>query len=303
MVAALTLALTGVTGFVGAHVLDLALSEGHAVRALTRRHQPPRQAVTWVEGALDDGAALAELVDGADAVIHVAGVINADAAGFEAGNVTGTAAMLAAAEAAGVRRFVHVSSLAAREPALSLYGGSKARSEALVTSAPLATAIVRPPAVYGPGDRETLELFKMAKRGLVFVPPAGKLSLLHVDDLARLLLDLAASDVALLVEPDDGRPGGWTHDEFAFALGRAFGRERMMTIAPRASLLKLAARVDRLVRGKKAKLTPDRADYFCHPDWTVSPGRAAPAGLWQPRIDTEQGLAATARWYEAQRWL
>ena len=72
------------------------------------------------------------------------------------------------------RRFVHVCSLAAREPQLSLYGASKARSEALVeASRPATGAIVRPPAVYGPGDRETLELFKMAKRGLVVLPPRG----------------------------------------------------------------------------------------------------------------------------------
>ena len=101
----------------------------------------------------------------------VAGVINApDAAGFERCNVGGTLAMLAAATAAGVRRFVHVSSLAAREPRLSLYGTSKARAEELVEGSGLDWAIVRPPAVYGPGDKETLDLFRMAKLGLVMVP-------------------------------------------------------------------------------------------------------------------------------------
>ncbi len=303
MVTALTLAVTGATGFVGAHLLDLALAAGHPVRALTRRPQPARGGLTWIEGALDDHGALAKLVDGSGAVIHVAGVINAyDAAGFKAGNVSGTAAMLAAAEHAGIKRFVHVSSLAAREPLLSLYGASKARSEALVSASRLSSAIVRPPAVYGPGDRETLELFRMAKRGVVVLPPAGKLSLVHVDDLAQLLLDLAASDAALLIEPDDGRPGGWTHVEFGHALGRAVGRRVRTFSAPRA-LIGLIARADTLVRGHHAKLTRDRAAYFCHPDWTVSPDRAAPARLWQPRIETEQGLAATMRWYEAQRWL
>ena len=302
MVATLTLALTGATGFVGARLLELALGEGHAIRALTRRPQAAREGVTWVDGALDDEAALAALVAGADAVIHVAGVINADAAGFEAGNVAGTAAMLAAAEAAGAKRFVHVSSLAAREPALSLYGGSKARSEALVVDSPLSTAIVRPPAVYGPGDRETLELFKMAAGGLILLPPAGKLSLIHVDDLALLLLALAASDETIVVEPDDGRPGGWTHAEFGEALGRAVER-RVRTLSAPAALLRLAARADTLVRGRSAKLTPDRAAYFCHPDWTVTPSRAPPAALWQAQVDTEQGLAATARWYQAQGWL
>ncbi|HEU4876739.1 MAG TPA: NAD-dependent epimerase/dehydratase family protein [Sphingomicrobium sp.] len=301
--ASVKLALTGATGFVGAHLLDLALAEGHEVRALTRRAQPARDGVTWIDGALDRHDALAALVAGADAVIHVAGVINAaDAAGFEAGNVTGTAFLLDAAEAAGVARFVHVSSLAAREPQLSLYGASKARSEALVKASPLSTAIVRPPAVYGPGDRETLELFKMAKRGLVVLPPQGRLSLIHVDDLAALLLALAASAANLLVEPDDGRRGGWTHVEFGRALGQAVDRKVRTLSAPRA-LLTLAARADRLVRGDKAKLTPDRAAYFCHPDWTVAPDHIAPAELWQPRIGTEAGLAATANWYRAAGWL
>ena len=301
--ASVKLALTGATGFVGAHLLDLALAEGHEVRALTRRAQPARDGVTWVDGALDRPDALTSLVAGADAVIHVAGVINApDAAGFEAGNVTGTALLLDAAEAAGVARFVHVSSLAAREPQLSLYGASKARSEALVQASPLSTAIVRPPAVYGPGDRETLELFRMAKRGLVVLPPQGRLSLIHVDDLTALLLALAASAANLLVEPDDGRRGGWTHVEFGRALGQAVDRKVRTLSAPRA-LLTLAARVDRLVRGDKAKLTPDRAAYFCHPDWTVAADRTVPAELWQPRIGTEAGLAATANWYRAAGWL
>ena len=303
MVAALTLALTGATGFVGSHLLDLALAGGHRVRALTRRPQPPVAGVEWVAGALDDEAALARLVAGADAVIHVAGVINAaDAAGFEAGNVTGTAALLAASTAAPVNRFVHVSSLAAREPGLSLYGASKARSEALVEAAGLPSAIVRPPAVYGPGDRETLELFRMARRGLVVLPPEGRLSLIHVDDLARLLLALAVSDARLLVEPDDGRPGGWTHREFGQQLGAAVGR-RVRTISAPRGLLKLAARADRLVRGRNAKLTPDRADYFCHPDWTARPAHAAPRALWRAEVDTPAGLAATARWYEREGWL
>ncbi len=160
------LAVTGGTGFVGRRLIDLALERGHQVRALTRRPQEPREGVEWIEGSLEDRDALERLVTASDAVIHVAGVINApDAAGFEAGNVTGTLAMLAAATAAGTQRFIHVSSLAAREPELSQYGASKARSEDLVRSSGLDWVIVRPPAVYGPGDKETLELFKMAKAG------------------------------------------------------------------------------------------------------------------------------------------
>lgn len=301
----LTLAVTGATGFVGARLLERALANGHRVRALARRPQPPREGVEWVVGSLEDEASLAALCAGASAVIHAAGVIKArDAAGFEAGNVAGTRAMLAATEAAGARRFVHVSSLAAREPNLSLYGASKARSEARVKVASVPHAVVRPPAVYGPGDRETLELFRMAKRGLVLLPPRGRLSLIHADDLAGLLLALAdpAAPAGLTVEPDDGRPEGWSHAEFASLLGAALGR-RVTTVATPAPLVRGAARLDRLLRGDKATLTPDRASYFCHPDWVADSGKASPPGLWQPRIPTPEGLAATARWYEAEGWL
>ena len=115
------LALTGGTGFVGSHLIDVALAAGHDVAALTRRDQPSRDRLTWISGDLHGRAALERLVDGADAVIHVAGVINAHSAkAFDKGNVEGTLAMLAAATAGGVRRFVDVSSLAAREPNLSL---------------------------------------------------------------------------------------------------------------------------------------------------------------------------------------
>ena len=211
--------------------------------------------------------------------------------------------MLAAAEKAAVKRFIHVSSLAAREPGLSLYGASKARSEELVAKSPLSTAIVRPPAVYGPGDREILELFKMAARGLVLLPPKGRLSVIHVDDLARLLL--ALTDPAMpdmFLEPDDGQEGGWSHEQFGQALGRAVGR-RVVTLSTPRPLLRLGARLDGLARGRAAKLTADRVSYFCHPDWTVHPSRGVPEEIWTPGIATEAGLADTARWYRSKGWL
>jgi len=299
------LAITGGTGFVGSHLIDVALSAGHEVRALTRRPQPERAGVTWIAGTLDDPASLDPLIDDTDAIIHVAGTINApDAAGFQKGNVEGTLAMLAAATAGGTRRFVHVSSLAAREPKLSLYGGSKAKAEELVKGSGLDWSIVRPPAVYGPGDKETLELFKMAKLGVMLMPPRGRLSLIHVDDLARLLLALAADEApsTLVIECDDGRPNGWTHREFAAALGQAVGTSPKIVSTP-GPLLRLAARADTLFRGRKAKLTPDRAAYFLHRDWVVDSKVGPPPGLWQPQIETLAGLKDTAAWYRQQGWL
>jgi nucleoside-diphosphate-sugar epimerase len=299
------LAVTGATGFVGSRLLDVALAAGHEVAALTRREQAPRAGVTWISGHLHDSPALERLVGEADAVIHVAGIISGHtAAAFEKGNVEGTLTMLAAATAGGVRRFVHVSSLAAREPKLSLYGASKCRSEELVMGSGLDWAIVRPPAVYGPGDKETLELFRMAKLGVMLMPPKGRISVIHADDLARLLLALAGADSPsrVVIEPDDGKPRGWTHREFAQALAAAVETRAAVVSSP-AILLRLGARIDQFLRRERAKLTVDRAAYFSHRNWVVEAKRAAPAGIWQPTIDTMEGLKQTAAWYRERGWL
>ncbi|HUG46769.1 MAG TPA: NAD-dependent epimerase/dehydratase family protein [Sphingomicrobium sp.] len=301
----MTIAVTGGTGFVGARFLDLAIEAGHEIKALTRRPQPQRERVTWVEGSLGDGDSLRRLVTACNSVVHIAAVLNPrDPAEFERCNVTGTLEVLAASTAAGITRFVHVSSLAAREPDLSKYGASKARSEDLVERSGLDWAIVRPPAVYGPGDRETLELFRMAKLRLMLLPPRGRVSLLHVDDLCRLLLALSrpGEPGQLLFEPDDGRSGGWTHKQLAQAIGEAVGRRNLSLSMPEA-LLRMGAVVDQLVRRERAKLSPDRAAYFSHRDWVVSPDRRPPSELWRPLIESRKGLAETAAWYRDKGWL
>jgi uncharacterized protein YbjT (DUF2867 family) len=296
-----TIALTGGTGFVGTRLIALALESGHQVRALTRRPQAERAGISWVQGDLNNGQALAELCAGADAVIHVAGVVNApDKAGFAAGNIDGTRNMLAAAKEKGVRRFVHVSSLAAREPELSAYGWSKAEGDRLVMESGLDWAMVRPPAIYGPGDLEMLELFKLAKKGLAVMPRGGRISLIEVGDLGRLLLALATTDGCnQILDADDGTLGGWTHKQFAQAIGAALGK-RVASFALPRPLLMAGAHLDRLVRGKNAKLTPDRVAYFCHEDWVIDGERRPPANLWTPQVATDAGLAATAAWYRQQ---
>lgn len=299
------IALTGGTGFVGAATIDAALAAGHQVRALTRRPQPAREGVAWIEGALDAPDSLAALCAGADSALHIAGVVNApDKAGFVAGNINGTQAMIDAARGAGVKRFIHVSSLAARKPGLSNYGWSKQQAEERVTASGLDWIMVRPPAVYGPGDTEMLDLFRMAARGLVLLPPRGRISVVHVADLAQLLVRLAAGagDAGAVYEVDDGEPQGWSHAEFADALGDAVGRKVRSLHAPRLALA-LAAQGDRIIRGAKAKLTPDRARYMAHSDWTARRDHLPPGQLWQPQIATREGLAATARWYRAKGWL
>lgn len=300
------LAITGATGFVGQAVLDLATRAGLEVRALARRPQEARVGVEWVQGDLGDERALKRLVGRASVVLHIAGVVNApDAAGFETGNVVGTLNVVNAALGAGVNRLVHVSSLSAREPQLSAYGASKLRGEKIVRASSLDWTIVRPPAVYGPRDTEMLELFRLARRGYVPLPPEGKLSIIHVADLARLLLALVpgGEDVTdLTFEPDDGQPGGWSHVGLAKAIGVAVGR-RVTAMPLPQRVLGWGAKLDGMVRKDKAKLTLDRVGYMCHPDWTVGEGRAPPPALWRPQVETRMGLHATAAWYREAGWL
>lgn len=300
-----TLAVTGGTGFVGAELIKIAVREGWHVRALARRPQAEQAGVTWIAGALDRPEALEALVKGADAVIHVAGVVSApDKAGFAAGNIDGTCAAVDAASASGVARFIHVSSLVAREPQLSIYGWSKAEAEQIVTASPLDWTIVRPPAVYGPRDADMVDLFRMAKRGFVMTPPEGRMSVIEVSDLAALLLALASNPVPphQIYEADDGVANGWTHRAYAHAIGLAVGKQ-VRPVAASAWLLRLASRLEKLVRGRKAKLTADRVGYFCHPDWVIDPARRPSAAIWVPRIVTRAGLKQTAKAYRKAGWL
>lgn len=299
------IALTGGTGFVGRAFIDRALEAGHVLVALARSTQIPREGLEWVSGDLANRDALRELVREADAVVHIAGVINApDAQGFEEGNVAGTMNLVEAARAEGVSRFVHVSSLSAREPQLSAYGASKLKGEKVVKASLLDWTAVRPPAIYGPRDKEMFELFRAARWGVVPVPAAGRVSVIHVDDLARLLLALLPGGQGVsceVFEPDDGRPGGWEHRELALAIGWAVGRRpRVLGLSPAA--LRRAAGVDGFLRGKGAKMTLDRAAYFSHPDWTGDPRAQVPAGLWEAQMETRTGLKATADWYREEGW-
>ena len=302
------LAVTGGTGFVGQALLDLTDERSIPVQALTRRPKADAHIRTqWITGDLDDLPALGRLMAGASAVIHIAGLTNTpDPAQFHHANVTGTANVLAAMKHQGLKRLVFVSSLSAREPNLSQYGASKADAEELVKASGLDWTIVRPPAVYGPRDSDMFELFRAAKIGLMPLPPGGATSIIYVRDLARLLIDLADAQPALvrkkIFEPDDGRDGGWSHKELAIAIGEAMGNTVFPIQLPDAAL-KLGARLDRLLRGKKAKLTLDRVGYMTHPNWVSRWDRRAPVAVWQPEISGESGLKKTADWYRKEGWL
>ncbi|MXO89561.1 NAD-dependent epimerase/dehydratase family protein [Pontixanthobacter aquaemixtae] len=301
----MTIAITGGTGFVGQAVLDAAKQQGVKVRALARKVPDDRPEVEWVQGDLANQAALEQLAAGAGAMIHIAGLTNTpDPGEFEEANVAGTQAVIDACKAGQVKRLIFVSSLSARKPELSRYGASKLAAEKLVEASGADWTIVRPPAVYGPRDNDMFELFNSARFGVVPLPPGGATSLIHVDDLAELLLALVPSSPKIrrkLFEPHDGRVGGWSHKEMGKAIGEAMGRRVFAPHLPKF-VLSSAAKADRLLRRDKAKLTADRVGYMCHPNWVARTDRAVPKDLWKPKIPSREGLNETAQWYRAQGW-
>lgn len=305
-------AVTGATGFVGAHLIRQLSKQGWDVRALTRRPQKMLDSgITWVPGSLEDGRSLAELMRGASACIHVAGAIkgrNRD--DFARANIVGTEQVLAACRNGGVERYIHVSSLAAREPDLSDYAWSKREAEEAVrANAEGVWAMVRPPAVYGPGDRETLSLFQATKLGLAPLPNArARASLIHVNDLSAALIASLEADEALhghVAEVHDGQPGGYLLSDLYKRIGATLGKRVMLVPVP-GILLRGAGQANAVLApflGRVPMVTPGKVRELLHPDWTTQDDTLNRLTGWQPAISAEDGLASTARWYRAEGWL
>lgn len=196
------IALTGATGFVGGRVLADAAQRGQPIRALARA-MPGRilQAhgnVEWITSDLSSDEGLSALVKDADVVIHLAGATKAkDAATFQEVNAIRTGELVRRAQAAGVKHFVHVSSLTAKRPDVSAYAKSKAESEklAIQNAGNMALTIVRAPAVLGPYDEATRPLFSGLARGILPSPggiaSSFRFSMIDVIDASRCLLTYA----------------------------------------------------------------------------------------------------------------
>jgi nucleoside-diphosphate-sugar epimerase len=309
-----TVAVTGATGFIGPHVVR-RLSADWQVRILTRRPLDPAQigAIEAVHGDLDDQASLRRLLEGVDAVVHVAGLIKARTReAFFRANAGSVGRLAEIAAAASVPpRFVLMSSLAAREPALSDYAASKRAGEAALIAAGerLPWTILRPPAVYGPGDRATLPFFRCVRHGIgpLLGTEGARVSLLHVEDLAGAVGTVLAGDqsIGLVAELDDGRPGGHSWPELVSAAAAQFGRQAHVLRVPMAlpySLGLLNAALARLL-GYTPMLTPGKVRELYHPDWVCDATAITEKTAWRPIVQIEQGFASTIAWYQQERWL
>ncbi len=202
------LAITGVTGFIGPHVITEALKHDVKVRAMVRdRRRAPaidHPRLEWFEASL--GMRDAEFVRGADSVLHMAGLIKARRLqDYLDINADAAETLAQASVKARVPRFVLLSSMAAREPQLSHYAASKRAGEDQIRQVLQAQykgqhigqlAIIRAPAVFGPGDVATQPFMKAIQKGVLPVPGGAgwrdrRLSLVYVKDLARDLVRAA----------------------------------------------------------------------------------------------------------------
>jgi nucleoside-diphosphate-sugar epimerase len=317
--------VTGATGFIGSHLVERLAAQGRLPRCLVRRSSMagnlPR-AIELAYGDLESGAGLAEAVRGVDTIIHLAGVTKARTiADYDRGNAVATANLLRAA--GNVERFVHVSSLAAAGPSpadrpltetdeprpVSHYGRSKLAGEQAVRRSPLAerTVIVRPPVVYGPRDRDVLQMLRTVARGWMAKIGAAprRFSHIYVGDLVDGLI--AAADCAgaggQVFYLANAAPVSW--DEFGSVAARLMGRKlRTVAIPEKAAYgLGLCAEWGTRLSGKPGILSRDKVREACCAGWVCDPGRArrelgfcAPTGL-------EEGLRRTLDWYKEAGWL
>ena len=309
----MTIALTGATGFVGGHVLRRLLELGHTVRALAR--QPDRLRAVESVGRLQiiggdvrDKAALERLLEGTDALVHVAGLVKARRRKeFFAVNAEATERLMLEAARRGITRVVHVSSLAAREPALSSYARSKrAGEEAALAALGRQVVVVRPPAVYGPGDEATLGLIDQLsrRRGLVPGHKRMRFSLVHVHDLADALARLASSDVAggEVLEIDDGREGGYSWDDLAAEAARALNRPVRLHCLPHPVVALAGAAAEGLARltGQAFMLNREKVNELYHPDWVARSPKVQERLDWTPALQFAEGFLDTLRYWCAR---
>lgn len=319
--------VTGASGFIGSHLAGILRDRGWRIRCLLRatssRERLPREGVEVTVGELGDRASLRDALAGVDTVFHLAGRVRGRSRGeFLAANLEGTRNLLEAArEAGGVSRFIYVSSLSAAGPSpnglprreedptrpVSLYGESKLAAEEEVRRFrdSFAVTILRPAAVYGPGDRETLQLIRMAGRGWRFQPggAGSTFSAIHVRDVVEGIILAAGRSGG---EPStfflaDGKIHSWeeTFGLLRDNLGRRACALRIPWTAGKVGI-KLAAG---LFPRSLAAFYLDKVREMSHKYWVCDISRARDELGFSPRYDLTVGLQETIKWYREAGWL
>ncbi len=295
-----TFAVTGLTGFIGARLAGKLLGLHAGVRAIVRSPHSLDAAIRQRLAPLDDPDGLTEALAGVDAVVHLAGAVRGRSIeDFRAANIDAVANLCTAIDRQSPRPpLLLISSLAASRPELSDYAASKYAGEQALAAWPhLDCTILRPPAVYGPGEREMRPLLDWMRRGLTLVPgnPGQRLAFLHVDDLADAIVTWLREPARCrhgLFHIDDGMPSGYDWP----AIVRAVGAPRNRTVVLPAGLLNAVARLNLAlsgVLGYVPMLTPGKVRELTQGSWQGDDGSFGVLTGWRPRFDLERGLEHT----------
>lgn len=327
-----TILVTGSTGFIGARLLESLAAEAVHIRVFLRPESNAAALPAGVEvirGSFGDVTALGRAVEGVQRIVHLAGVTKAvDEAGFDAGNVMPVRNLLAAVKRynPGLKRFLLVSSLAAAGPAsegvrgvsesdtpcpVSAYGRSKLRAEALCleSSGDIPVTIVRPPAVYGPGDRDVLLVFRMLAKGILV--SAGnaarqRFSMIYVDDLVCGIMMAARSEKAAgrIYYITSSRSLSW--EEFIVSAKPLLGFRRLYRFSLPRTLVFIVGMVMGAVgsiSGKPALVNQDKANELLQNYWVCSPEYAERDFGFTARTTLAEGVARTIAWYRRKGWM
>jgi nucleoside-diphosphate-sugar epimerase len=310
-------AVTGASGFLGRYIVRALSEDGRRVRALVRRYpvhdQLSDSKFEAVPGDLSNLSSLHRLVRGAHSIVHAGGLIKArDSRDFYRVNVEGTANLVDAVNASDTpMRLVLVSSMAARAPHLSPYAATKNAAEEIVRTRLLPLhewIIIRPAAVYGPWDRETLAVLKAVSLGVALRPGGrqGRVCLVHARDVAAAVAMLSArGQPGHEYEICDSRFDGYLWEEITDAAARVLDI-RTMPIALPAWAMRCAGGVGSVLSQltmSPSMLTIHKVRELLHPDWSSTRDSQPPGWLWQPQIDLNCGFLETIAWYQTRGWL
>ena len=323
--------VTGGSGFLGSHVVEQLSSSGHAVRALVRETSDTAflrtlPNVELADGAVDNKESVVRALDGVQAIVHVAGLVKARSPEeFMRVNAGGTETMLEAALGVqGLKRFVMVSSIAVAGPSdsegravahdspprpVTHYGRSKLAAEraALAKKDQLPITIIRPPAIYGPRDREILAFFKAIKVGVL--PLLGsaqnKLSMTYGADCAAACIRAIDADVpsGSVFYVDDGTVH--TMAEMIMLAESALGRRAWLRIPLPKRVVLTAARASELygrATNRAVMLTRDKCNELFD-QWVCDSAYTQKTLGWTPKVPFSEGVKRTVAWYREAGWL
>jgi NADH dehydrogenase len=268
--------VTGATGFVGRAVVQALRAEGYVVRCLVRRGSEPDLrgvgAIERVEGDVLSPQTLEEGMAGCDAVVHLVGIIREHVptnTTFYRVHVQATGNVVAAAASVGVRRYIHMSALGAREGARSRYHQTKWAAEEAVHACSLPWTIVRPSVIYGRSDGFVSLLVRVVRR-LPVVPliGGGRLQPVPVEQVAQGVARALALPAAVKQTYEVGGPDRVTLGELVDLIGKVLGRRRILKVNVPRGVVRAATRV--LHRLPYFPLTPDQLlmleeDNVCDP--------------------------------------